>query len=335
MLQQAHQVMNDRSRLPNSFFQWLTPGLRWRELAVQREGVARERWAEAPHVIVAAPRAERVLALARGMLKLTARGIYVSPALLLLKPAIAFFDRAVSDYLVVLFVVIVIAFFAALALFILLYGITFFACGRGARFEIKLPTDESDALAMGLLAAAGSRSPISRQPVGAVVRVRGLVEPLMPGPVTEVARDLWLIDDAGARRLSRCGAFAVCPDGGTPVIVQPTSPPWIVGMARGDTADRHRHSWPQPIVDAMDRTGKVARSGITLAVGRGDMVEIHGTVVGHVDNIERIDLDGEMRSLTLPRTTGGASPYRDSGTREGMLVAATDTVPVVIRPIAA
>jgi hypothetical protein len=54
-------------------------------------------------------------------------------------------------------------------------------------------------------------------------------------------------------------------------------------------------------------------------------------VTGHVDDVERFELNDEERAVPPTAATGGASPYRHGRRTRGLVVGSQPQQPVVLR----
>jgi hypothetical protein len=316
----------------NSFLQRLGPSITWVQSSVSGPmGALETTVVDAAHVRAKAPKAEKLIARSGFVLKQLARLIYVSPALLILKPIVGIFDITISDYLVVAFVGIVVVFFAALAWYILLYGITYFIRGRGPRAEVTVAHTVEGARSLGLLPEGRATTSSLLLAPGSPVHVRGIATALSPNAVTdELARDYWHDDPQTPWRITHCVHFAVCPEGGAPIIVRCDAPPLLVGNATPGIAQPMLQTMPRALYEVGKEMFGKGGTGSELTLIAGREVEVIGTVASHVTDIDQIELGGMNHSLDLSAAAGGPSPYRDSRQREGMVVVSASDTPVVI-----
>jgi hypothetical protein len=311
----------------DTYLQYLDPRLRWQELRLRPDGSQIRTQAPAPHIVVRAPNAEKLIAIAAFALQQLARALYLSPVLIVLKLVVAFFDEPASDLLVVVFVGIVVLFFMALVVYLFLQGVSYFARGRGPRVEMMTPYKLAGARALGLLPQAAQAS-ASVAPVGSIVRLRGIVTAL-GGATPRVPRlfDVWS-DVATPWRLTRACNFAVCPPDGAPVVVQLSAPPLLIGDGFPSTLALALD--PATLAKLEAESGAAldkSAAATALILTAGDEVELYGTVERHIEDAGHFELDG--LDYALP-TAASSSSYRAAQTRRAMVVHAAPSTPVVI-----
>ena len=304
-----------------------------------REGAVWTRSVKAPHVT----RPRGALEVIREGVGWLLRGagflLWATPALVLVKAVLyAFHDDVTSDYVIVVFVAIVIAFFAALNLYILA-SVVWWVFGRDPRlFAMKRPFDDTGRPALPPAGGATDLGP-APAPVGQLVRARGAIVRL--GPVREgdgtVLRDLWFSADEDLR-LTEAIDFAVVGRGQIPVVVRLGSAPTIIAKPSDSSVSAFARSaaagtvglLPEPLRDA-------AIEGSLVSLREGDEVEVTGVVAASIDNVDGFDLGGTFASIPLPSgaSEGAASPFRDRPGGAGLILGEGPGAPIFIRRLGA
>jgi hypothetical protein len=291
-----------------------------------RSNDVRTRRVKAPYVVRQRSTLEKVRGASAWLLKNAARLVYLSPALLIIKVILKFIDDAVGDLAIVAFVLIVVLFFAALNLYIVV-SILWWLFGRSPEpFALKRPFDTDGREALPVLPSRDHAdvgdAPL---PAGRLVRTRGSIIRLGPNREGDgtVVRDLW----AEGLRLTECIDFAIVARGRIPVVLRLESAPIVLAE-------------PEPIQlnsyvsQASTETARLVRQACDaeadrpvecalLTLREGDEVEVTGSVTGNIDNVDHFELEGTYASVPqpAPQGEGGASPFRDKPGGPGLIIA--------------
>lgn len=332
----------------HAFLQAITrSGCEERFFLDRRANSIQVRGVDAPYVVARRGALDTARGGAGWLLKNAARLVYASPALLIVKPALKLVDERTSDAVIAAFVAVVVAFFAALNLYIAV-SIAWWLFGRASpRLTLKLPFDEAGREALPLLsapdAAAGVDLGSAPVPIGHVARARGAIVRLGPnreGDAT-VLHDLWAPASPGFR-LTQAVDFAVIAEGRLPAVVRLTGAPTVI--APPTRVDLHEYiaQTSASVVGLFKEAESDPRDAppgecSLLTLREGDQVEVTGVVTGHIDNVDGFDLEGSYASVPLPAAPGDeSSPYRDRPGGAGLLLSAPPgSPPILIRRLAA
>ncbi|NUQ72222.1 MAG: hypothetical protein HUU21_01570 [Polyangiaceae bacterium] len=299
-----------------------------------RAGDIRTRHIDAPHVT----RPRGILEAARdgagGLLRSAGRLIFVSPALLVVKLILYLMgEHELSDYVILVFVGFVIAFFAALNLYVFT-SILWWAFGRSPRaFLLKRPFDDDGRPALPSIGEVPSVGP-EPAPIGRLVRARGSVVRL--GPVREgdgtVLRDLWLSSDMDIR-LTEAVDFAVVARGQIPVVVRLDRAPLVITKPSVARLEVFASDAAEGTMSLLADSPTAAVEGSLVVLREGDEVEVTGVVAAHIDNVDGFDLAGTFASVPLPSSfgEGAASPFRDRPGGAGLVLGEGPGAPISIR----
>jgi hypothetical protein len=312
----------------------------WEERAYTESGVSQSKRLSQPFLQDPGRRSRQVKrGLGRG-LKWTARGLYLTPLLLIVKLGFWLADSATADILTVAFVGLVVAFFALLNLYVLA-AFTAWQIGKHGQMVLRLPFSKSGSDVLELFNVETSDVPALAQAppaIGSRLRVRGTVVELAPRVAKDepVVRDLWLPRAQVPTRITEVVAFAVQSVGTQPVIVSADGAPTLLLPPERDHLGGGLTAFSEPVRKAFNRqlkTFKTAKDAKTfgLALREGDEVELVGEVVARVDNVVSFDLAGEARSVPAAGGTAGGSPYRHGSPASGVIVANCPEQAVVIR----
>ncbi|MBW2457337.1 MAG: hypothetical protein JRI68_22705 [Deltaproteobacteria bacterium] len=273
-------------------------------------------------------------------LKWTARGLYLAPGLLLAMLIMRLGDLPGGGALTVAFVCLVVLYFTLLNGYVVASVVAWRASRRGSP-TLRLPFSKAGGDALGLLVAGTIAAPGKDQAPAepdSLIRGCGTVVELTPriAKGRPVIRDVWLPEASRPMRITEMVAFA---------IVAPDQPPIIVSTAAAPALLRPPER--QELVGALPAFGRPTqdvfnqhiRGGDTLDTTRawmltlreGDEVEVVGTVIDGVDDVERFELDGQERSLPASARAQAASPYRHGKRARGIIVGGSDTRPLAIR----
>jgi hypothetical protein len=288
----------------------------------------------APHVI----RRRGVLEVVRAGVGWLLRGagllIYLAPALILIKLFLyLFIDEEISDYVIVVFVGLVVAFFAALNLYIFA-SIVWWVFGRSPRpFRLKRPFDDDGRAA---LPPAGGITDVGPEPapIGQLVRARGAIVRLGPNREGDgtVLRDLWFSGNMDLR-LTEAIDFAVVARGQIPVVVRLGGAPMVVAKPASASLSEFASGAAAGTMNLLDEPRSAAAiEGSLLSLREGDEVEVIGVVASHIDNIDGFDLGGTVASVPLRSEHGdAASPFRDRPGGAGLILGEGPAAPISIR----
>ena len=241
------------------------------------------------------------------MLRWLGAMLLFSPLAIIPKLFIPSSIRWASDAITVVFVCLVVAFFAALNLWFVVSLVWWARRGpAGARLatveELRVPTVSSTGAS-----------------VGAHVRVDGVVVALLP--TKDVLRRAEL-RDTSLRFVIEASSFAVVPKEGPPVIVSRTAIPIFettgseVGIGELSVTAR-----------GLTRADE-ALTAERWELRAGEHVAIEGTVARMVDNADHFDIDGEPSSL--PREGNADDPYRRAPGGPALIIG-EDTI-VIVKP---
>ncbi len=311
------------SALPHHFVQWFSRGS-WTETSLldSRDGRAvKKAVSDAPYVRVPGHRALRFKSFLAIVLRQCSKPIYLGPLLI---PFVVLSSAPYDGYLLILYVLSMVGFFTALALFIL-WSIVCFGVTRNLAPDVALPTLED--LEIEEPSAEGAR-----------VRIRGKVVPLTPmEPGSPVLVDAWCLSASPPWRSTRAADFAVIAFGEEPVIVRVESAPLVVADPEpGDFPTHlkglgeidHRLLSYGPHVDLAE-----VRGGELLTLRAGDSVEVIAELERSIPNVARFELGGVSRQL--PRDEGRMeAPYRRGPQGSGRLVVSRRSQAVRVRLLA-
>jgi hypothetical protein len=234
-----------------------------------------------------------VLEVVRGglrfVLKQCARALYVSPVLVVAKLALRSWSREASDFVIVVFCGIVVAFFATLNLYIF-WSIAWFTQTKRKRKNEWKPLEPR------MLPAPDS------------VKVSGRVERLGREGDGVVLRDFWA-SGLVPWRLTEIAVFLVRPDDPKeePAVVACTTAPDVEGGSGRSSAPL---VLGQVSAEARALAGSVKGAdddGALVTLSVGDRVEVTAVLAEPVENLDRIPLPG---GEILVGDLEGA-PYRD------------------------
>lgn len=306
-----------------------------------RASALRTRRTELPRVIRRGGPLEAFRNGAGVVLKNGARLVYLSPLLLVVKIVLSVLDNPAADLVIVVFVGIVCLFFLLLNFYIVVSVIWWLGGRNNASFALEAPFRDDGREAKPLLpsgAQENEKTPVdlgaTPMPVGQVVRARGVVKQLGPNPEGDgtIVRDAWLRD--GSFRLLEAIDFAVVGSGRLPAVVRMTDAPMVVAnptvtplssYTSGASKDTMRLA-AQGGLDAMQASE--AECSI-LMLREGDEVEVVGTVVAGIDNVDGFELEGTYASVPL-RSAGTfdtGTPFRDRPGGPGVILGG----PIAIR----
>jgi hypothetical protein len=305
-----------------------TEGCEERSFLDGRSNDVRAQRVDAPYVVRRRGTLERVRGGVAWLLKNAARLVYVSPALLIVKVILKLFDDAMSDLTIVIFVLIVVLFFAVLNLY-LFVSILWWLVGRAPQpFSLKPPFDadgreELPLLDLGDLTDVGD-APL---PAGRLVRARGAIVRLGPNSAGDgtVVHDLW--DEGLGLRLTECIDFAVVGQGRIPVVLRLSSAPIVIAKPEPIHLDAYlSQATPETARLVRQEHGEAANKPAPcalLTLREGDEVEVIGGVTGNIDNVDNFELEGTYASVPLhaEQGDGGASPFRDKPGGPGLMIA--------------
>lgn len=295
--------------LPHHFVQWFSRG-GWTETSLldSKDGrSAKSPVADAPYVQVPGHRALRFKAFIAILLRQCARLIYIGPLLI---PVVLLSPTPYDGYVLILYVMAMVAFFAALVAFIL-WSIVCYGVARNLEPDVALPGEDDVA-------------PSDSHGGGGRALVRGKIVPLSPmAPGSPVLVDAWCLSSTPPWRSVSATDFAVVAFGEEPVIVRIESPPIVVAdpepgafrehLNELEEVDRNLLTWG-PHVDLSE-----VRGGEVLMLRAGDHVEIVAEVAQPIPNVGRFDLGGVSHSL--PGEDGKMdAPYRRGPQGSGRLV---------------
>lgn len=231
-----------------------------------------------------------------GTLKTFARALYLSPALLVIRLVLRFAWPSASGWFLVLFVAIVVGFFAILALYIVL---SLVAWTRSQKQAPRLALHPLDGLRQG-------GQPAQAMP-GQAVRVEGRVVGLGQ---SVVAVDF--LSSGDSQRLSSVAPFAVVAQEGMPCIVAASRAPVLLAERRLSTAlELHGALGAQQLAEL----ARLQDAGRLALVREGDVVEIFGLMERVIPNVDHFEIDGEPGSIAA-----ADSPYREGPGGPGLLL---------------
>jgi hypothetical protein len=291
------------------FFQRLSP-TQLVETRV-RQGRAETSQTRIPSAYLAPP-GELSAKLARRFgkaLRVFAHALWLSPLLIVPKFLLNFVDVLVSDGLLVLFVTVVVGFFASLA------GLVLMRLIGGARDELSadlLPPARAAALLPNARSLPSAKSAAELQSlVGKPIVVRGSLEGGESAAQPALLHDLWLGDDASAERVAWSAAWTVEAEDVT-IISDLDAAPHVIGPTRSVSAQEwFGKLWTSARLDATARWHTPDAEAELCTLHSGDSVELRGVVA-------RV-YDGEV----VPEQSGG---YRRSGMQRRPIVVLASSV---------
>lgn len=235
--------------------------------------------------------------------------LVASPALIIPK---LFLPRALSDSITVGFALVVVAFFAVLALYFV-FSIVWWLAHRGRPGLRWAPGDATAEERTASIALDAGVAP------GTPVRAIGRVVPLTD---TDVVLRTFASDTPVPWRVVELVDFAVVPDEGVPLIARFVQSPVLAPLGRrGSFADHAAGFSPQARQLAASGEG----AGRYLELRAGQRVELAGTVDRMLPNAESFELDGVAASLPRALDTAEA-PYR-RGPGDAALVVGAESAP--------
>lgn len=324
-------------RVHHAFLQTATPiGCKEVYFLDGQSNAAEARRVDTPGVVPQKGALERARDAIGWVLKNSARLVYISPALVLVKIAIGAFDEGSSNLVIVAFVSIVVLFFLVLNVYIVI-SVVWWLRRRGAvSFALVGPARPDERGAPALLPffdkqrAAGflelENEPL---PVGEAVRARGKVTLLGPAREREgdgtVIRDLWA--KGGEWRLTEAIDFAVVRPGKVPAVVRLTEAPTLITSPVDARLDAFLSEAGVGTARLFERAeldpgalGAAACAALTLR--EGDEIELVGAVIERIDNVDGFELVGTYASVPLPAPEfdEAGTPFRDKPGGPGIIV---------------
>ena len=282
----------------------------------------------------------------RSAVRLLVRGIYLFPALLLVKLAFWLAAHAgvailgtIGDYLTVAFVSLVVVFFFFLGLLVLQHLWVGPRSQRARhqipRFALPEPSGlESSRLLVykpTALELSGVADP-SAGP-GSKIRVRGELVAIDGGARgTPLLREAWLETAQGAARLIQARPFAVVAEGQLPVVVQIEAAPWLLLGAAAEAqspirVDDDRRGAFDARLAQHDASLRELCAGQARELCAGQLVELVGVVAERWPRVEEATIGG--RPVRLGAGAGQA-PYRGSGGGPAVLLQSSAYEPVLV-----
>ncbi len=278
--------------------------------------------------------ARRVQRVVGEILHAAAFGLYLSPALILGRLG----PRAVGDVCVICFVILVLAFFALLNLYIVVAVIAWRRSRRPVPIGFELPFTRRGGDALDLLAggagvvsiAAGVDDAVAG--AGDTIRVRGVATRLAATHGAEqLIDDLWFPESKPRYRVCGGADFVVEGEDQIPVVVRLSSAPVVIARP---AAEPRRVDDDLAAGELLAACGidSLGGGGVQLGLVEGDRVELLGVVDRVLEDVGTFELDGRMRSLVDPGELG--SPYRRGAQGAGLVVRSSPERPCVIRLLA-
>jgi hypothetical protein len=282
----------------------------------------RGRRVDAPRVIRQGGALEVIRGSVGALLKGAARFVYLAPLLV---------ARGAADLVIVLFVVIVVLFFALLNAYIFVSALWWLRGRDKASFALEAPLRVPVGEATPLLRELG-RGPIvdlgaAPLPAGQIARARGVIKRLEPTQSNEetVLWDLW--SEGGELRLLGAIDFAVVGPGHIPAVVRLTSAPEVVSNTSVTTVGAYLFQASPTSARLFERAGIDAASvadtkASTLTLREGDEVEVTGLVTAGIDNVDGFELEGLVASVPLMGAERGdaGTPFRDKPGGPGVIL---------------
>lgn len=242
-------------------------------------------WPE-PHVVRRFGGATRLFYALKGATKHLVRLVYVFPLLLLLKAVLWALDIWLGDAITVVFVGLLVALFALVALLVGLYPL------------VGVPSRRRGAPALDLEAVASlARARGGPKPGW---RATGAVDAGAPDePLAAVVADYWFVCGDRLARLLLVRGFALCGGDPAPLVVEPVAAPLLL-QRYGERSVPFADSPDPELCDAMAHWLKGAGEEELARLVRGG-VPTQGAVVRDGDQVELI-------AATPPRPGDGPCP---------------------------
>jgi hypothetical protein len=284
------------------------------------------------------------------LLKLLTRAIYISMLLVIVKAALWAAGSLFGDWITIGYVVLLIVFFSALALFLFLFALTHRASAEPPppSLDLQGTTPDRALRAVGLSHASRSGAAEvaklcergeadSSRPL----RVRGRVRP-WGSREPEVLQEMWATAESDALRLVQaCAMLLELEKGAPPVVVQVLAPPVIVSgnRQRGDgtalllgtdhTLIARLTSWVREASGGALSLDSLSQAS-TLILRAGAEVEVAGWGFEVAPDLDELVVSGRRSRGAL---ASGPSPYRGAGGQRALLLTSSPDRPMVIRDL--
>jgi hypothetical protein len=247
------------------------------------------------------------------VLRQLARGLYLSPLLIVAKLVLRAWSNTASDLVIVAFCGLVVAFFVTLNMYVF-WTLAWWTQTRRPRKNVWT-------------AFTGRALPAA----GDAIKVTGRIERLGTEGDAVVLRDFWA-GGALPWRLTEMAVFLVRPDDATrePVVVACTTAPDVEGHAEAATAPALLGLVSGEARALASEIKGSADDGMLLTLSEGDSVEVTAVLSEPVENLDRIPLPGGEILVGNPE----GAPYRDqpeASPRSGLLLVDEARSPLRIR----
>ncbi len=273
----------------------------------------------------------RVSTLLRSPLKWTVRAIFLSPLLILLRAALARTNPWASDVVTVAFVVLVVAFFSMICIYVFLLIAGFILSNRRPMVEPPEAKAERGGISLGGLKLPAAAIPLADQRITVRGRVASLGDILPPGK-NLILRDLWLTEASPPQRHIEAVDFAVVAEGQQPAVVRLESAPILAAKPEGHLPSELLAHWKggEALQDVQQQSPNVETRLLTLRAGQE--VELTGVPAGEIVDLASFELGGRIKTL-IPDDQRPSAPYRSDAARPATRIIATQVSPVWIKVV--
>ena len=280
------------------------------------------------------------------------KGIYLSPLLLVLKVGTQFLGPPFSswgDYLVVVFVFLVLFFFTILPLTVLMHFFVGPRSEREAARELQLPAETDFSRGVYELLQRKLRPTVETELSAWVrgensspgLRLRGTLRALDEQNDPVVLSDHWWLGESQTLRLFSARSAVLVRPHAAPVILAFEAPCWIANRYRESQSVSAQATCQRLVKDAV-QAGKIHReteafdaetaSATTFRVG--DEIEVVGATVRRLDSNEDVARRALERSKEDELDNDGG-PYRQEAPPPVLVLVSSPEQPLLLRSLSA